>query len=185
MHRTPKRRLPPCDKISAKFVPAVFAVAVVAAVVWFAVQRETGFSLTIFVSVLVIACPCALGLATPTAIMVGTGKGAQEGILIKGGQALESAHKIDTVVFDKTGTVTNGKPVVTDIVPEAVTADELLMYAAAAEKGSEHPIGEAIAEHAREHGITVPDAMDFRAVRGRGIEAEADGKHLLLGNRLL
>lgn len=170
------------DKISGKFVPAVFAVAVVAAVIWFAVQRETGFSLTIFVSVLVIACPCALGLATPTAIMVGTGKGAQEGILIKGGQALESAHKIDTVVFDKTGTVTNGKPVVTDIVPETVTADKLLMYAAAAEKGSEHPIGEAIAEHARERAVTVPDATDFRAVRGRGIEAKTDGKHLLLGN---
>jgi cation transport ATPase len=119
----------------------------------------------VFVSVLVIACPCALGLATPTAIMVGTGKGAEHGILIKSGEALETAHKIDTVIFDKTGTLTEGKPTLTDLVPAGITDENyLLQITAAAEKGSEHPLGKSIIEAARSRGLELPAASDFRAI---------------------
>ena len=133
------------DVISGYFVPIVFAIAVIVSIAWFISGKDIEFALSIFIAVLVIACPCALGLATPTAIMVGTGKGAENGILIKGGEALESTHKINTIVFDKTGTITEGKPVVTDIITDGdINKDELLKIAASAEKGSEHPLGEAI-----------------------------------------
>ncbi|MFR2301855.1 MAG: heavy metal translocating P-type ATPase, partial [Clostridium paraputrificum] len=132
------------DIISGYFVPTVITLAVISSIVWAISGKGLEFSLTIFIAVLVIACPCALGLATPTAIMVGTGKGAENGILIKSGVALEGAHKINTVVFDKTGTITEGKPKVTDIVTKGLSEDELLRYASSAEKGSEHPLGEAI-----------------------------------------
>ena len=133
------------DIISGYFVPIVFGLAVIVAIAWYISGKDIEFALSIFIAVLVIACPCALGLATPTAIMVGTGKGAENGILIKGGEALESTHKINTIVFDKTGTITEGKPVVTDIMTNGnISLDELLKIAASAEKGSEHPLGEAI-----------------------------------------
>ena len=132
------------DIISAYFVPIVIGLAILSSVAWL-LAGETGvFALSIFISVLVIACPCALGLATPTAIMVGTGKGAEYGVLIKGGEALETTHKLTTIVFDKTGTITEGKPKVTDIVTTNLSKEQLLIYAASAEKGSEHPLGEAI-----------------------------------------
>ena len=148
---------------------------------------ETGvFSLTIFISVLVIACPCALGLATPTAIMVGTGKGAEYGVLIKSGVALETAHKIKTIVFDKTGTITEGKPKVTDIVvTNGITQNDLLQLAASAEKSSEHPLGEAIVKDAEEKGLEFKNLDFFKAIPGHGIEVKIDGKNILLGNRKL
>jgi Cu+-exporting ATPase len=144
------------------------------------------FALTIFISVLVIACPCALGLATPTAIMVGTGKGAENGILIKGGEALETTHKIQTIVFDKTGTITEGKPKVTDIVTSSgVERDYLLRITASAEKGSEHPLGQAIVQGAEEQGLPLFAVSHFEALIGRGIEAEINGVKALIGNRKL
>ena len=139
------------DVISAYFVPIVIALAFISAIGWYVSGENFDFALTIFISVLVIACPCALGLATPTAIMVGTGKGAENGVLIKGGEALETTYKLNTVVFDKTGTITEGKPVVTDILGE--DEDELLVIAASAEKGSEHPLGEAIVKGAKDRGL--------------------------------
>jgi P-type Cu+ transporter len=154
---------------------------------WYFFAGETGvFSLTIFISVLVIACPCALGLATPTAIMVGTGKGAEYGVLIKSGVALETAHKIKTIVFDKTGTITEGKPKVTDVVVTSeITEEYLLQLAASAEKGSEHPLGEAIVKDAEERGIEFKNLDFFKAIPGHGIEVKMDGKNILLGNRKL
>jgi len=175
------------DVISGYFVPIVMALAVVAGLAWyfFGGQSEI-FSLTIFISVLVIACPCALGLATPTAIMVGTGKGAEHGVLIKSGVALETAHKIKTIVFDKTGTITEGKPKVTDVVvTEDITENELLQLAASAEKGSEHPLGEAIVKGAEEKGLEFKKLDSFKAIPGLGIEVNIDGKNILLGNRKL
>ena len=140
--------------------------------------------MTIFISVLVIACPCALGLATPTAIMVGTGKGAENGILIKGGDALETAHKINTIVFDKTGTITEGKPTVTDILPIGnFDENQLLRLAASAEKSSEHPLGQAIVLGAQERELNLLAACDFNSITGRGIEAKIDGHVVLAGNR--
>ncbi len=135
------------DIISGYFVPIVMGIATISGIGWYLFQQDMTFSLTIFISVLVIACPCALGLATPTAIMVGTGKGADYGVLIKSGSALELAHKIDTVVLDKTGTITLGKPQVTDIVSEQFTDEEIIRLVASAEKGSEHPLAEAILEN--------------------------------------
>ena len=144
------------------------------------------FALTIFISVLVIACPCALGLATPTAIMVGTGKGAENGILIKGGEALETAHKITTIVFDKTGTITEGKPTVTDVLPVAgQDADALLRLAASAETASEHPLGQAIVHGAQAKGLMLLPVSNFTSVTGQGIEAVIDGQRVLAGNRKL
>lgn len=175
------------DIISGYFVPLVIILAVLAGLGWYFIGGESAlFALTIFISVLVIACPCALGLATPTAIMVGTGKGAEHGVLIKSGEALETAHKIDTVVFDKTGTITEGSPKVTDVfTADDITEQELLMISASAEKGSEHPLGEAIVLYAKDLGIKTTNASDFKAIPGHGIEVTIDNKQVLLGNRKL
>ncbi|MCL6570824.1 MAG: heavy metal translocating P-type ATPase [Bacillus sp. (in: Bacteria)] len=175
------------DIISGYFVPVVIAIAIFSAFAWYFFAGETGvFALTIFISVLVIACPCALGLATPTAIMVGTGKGAEYGVLIKSGVALETAHKINTIVFDKTGTITEGKPKVTDVVVTiGITEDYLLQIAASAEKGSEHPLGEAIVKGAEEKGLELKKLDFFNAIPGHGIEVKIDDKDILLGNRKL
>lgn len=173
------------DIISSYFVPIVIGLAIFASIAWL-IAGETGtFSLTIFIAVLVIACPCALGLATPTAIMVGTGKGAEYGVLIKGGEALEVTHQIDTIVFDKTGTITEGKPVVTDIVTKNISKDELLILAASSEKGSEHPLGEAIVKGAEEKNLELKEISNFNAIPGHGIQVEIEGKTILLGNKKL
>ena len=174
------------DVISSYFVPVVMGLALLSSVAWF-ISGETGvFALTIFISVLVIACPCALGLATPTAIMVGTGKGAEYGVLIKSGVALETAHKVQTIVFDKTGTLTEGKPKVTDIVTLDGTDQELLLQlAASAEKGSEHPLGEAIVKDAEEKSLEFKKVDTFKAIPGYGIEVTIEGNKILLGNRKL
>lgn len=174
------------DIIAGYFVPVVIIIAILSAAAWFLSGQSVIFSLTIFISVLVIACPCALGLATPTAIMVGTGKGAEYGVLIKGGEALETAHKIDTIVFDKTGTITEGKPVVTDIITEGAISDtELLRLSASAEKGSEHPLGEAIVNYANEKNLELLKVEGFHAIPGHGIEAIIGGQKILLGNKKL
>ncbi|MDR1107876.1 MAG: heavy metal translocating P-type ATPase [Spirochaetaceae bacterium] len=187
------------DIVSGYFVPIVCAIALAAGLAWFlaasagfavlpAGKSAPEFALTIFISVLVIACPCALGLATPTAIMVGTGKGAENGILIKGGQALETTHKINTIIFDKTGTLTEGKPEVTDVIIIAEnlpSADRLLQITASAEKGSEHPLGQAIVRQAQSRGLVLKDIENFRALPGRGIEAVLDRVTVLAGNRKL
>jgi Cu+-exporting ATPase len=171
------------DIIASYFVPVVIGIAILAGLAWFISGQSVVFSLTIFIAVLVIACPCALGLATPTAIMVGTGKGAEYGVLIKGGQPLETAHKVDTIVFDKTGTITEGKPVVTDILTtKQVNQKLLLQLAASAEKGSEHPLGEAIVNEANSKKISLLEMTDFISIPGHGIEAVIDHKTLLLGN---
>ncbi len=172
------------DVISGYFVPVVIAIAVLSALAWFFIGNENlEFSLNILISVLVIACPCALGLATPTAIMVGTGKGAENGVLIKSGVALEEAHKINTIVFDKTGTITEGKPKVTDIISASISEDELLKLAAAAEKGSEHPLGEAIVKEAENRNINLPQIKTFNSIPGEGIITNIEGKDIVIGNR--
>ena len=173
------------DIIAAYFVPTVMALAIIAAVGWLIAGESTVFALTIFISVLVIACPCALGLATPTAIMVGTGKGAEYGVLIKGGEALETTYKIDTIVFDKTGTITEGKPKVTDIICNGIKEEEVLVLAASAEKGSEHPLGEAIVREAEDRSLEFKSLEHFKAVPGHGIEVTIEGKDILLGNKKL
>ena len=173
------------DIIAAYFVPTVMALAIIAAVGWLIAGESTVFALTIFISVLVIACPCALGLATPTAIMVGTGKGAENGVLIKGGEALETTYKIDTIVFDKTGTITEGKPKVTDIICNGIKEEEVLVLAASAEKGSEHPLGEAIVKEAEDRSLEFKSLEHFKAVPGHGIEVTIEGKDILLGNKKL
>ena len=174
------------DIVSGYFVPAVCVIAVIAALAWYAATRDVQFALTIFIAVLIIACPCALGLATPTAIMVGTGKGAEYGILIKGGEALEMTHKIDTIVFDKTGTITEGKPEVTDILTAQGTGRErLLQIVASAEKGSEHPLGEAIVRSAEKGNMEFLKVEYFQALPGLGVEAEIDGVRSFIGNRKL
>ena len=173
------------DIISAYFVPIVIGLAILSSVAWL-LAGETGvFALSIFISVLVIACPCALGLATPTAIMVGTGKGAEYGVLIKGGEALETTHKLSTLIFDKTGTITEGKPKVTDIVTTNLSEEQLLIYAASAEKGSEHPLGEAIVRAAIDRGYQLCELESFNAIPGHGIEVGIQGKQMLLGNKKL
>ena len=173
------------DIISGYFVPTVITLAVISSIVWAISGKGLEFSLTIFIAVLVIACPCALGLATPTAIMVGTGKGAENGILIKSGVALEGAHKINTVVFDKTGTITEGKPKVTDIVTKGLSEDELLRYASSAEKGSQHPLGEAIVVAGVERGLELFDIASFKSVPGEGIVTLINDKNILIGNNKL
>ena len=170
------------DVISGYFVPVVIALAVVSAAAWMFAGEGIAFATEIFVSVLVIACPCALGLATPTAIMAGTGKAAEKGILFKSGASLETAHKIDTVVFDKTGTITEGKPDVTDILGFGIERDELLMLAASAEAGSEHPIGKAIADFGAARGLELVKPEAFAAVSGHGIKATVGGRELIIGN---
>ncbi len=171
------------DIVSGYFVPIVFAIAVLAFGGWMLAGKDFVFALTIFISVLVIACPCALGLATPTAIMVGTGKGAENGILIKGGDALETTHKIQTIVFDKTGTITEGKPEVTDIVTtNGFDKIKLLQLAASAEKGSEHPLGEAIVRAAVKENLSMLAVSGFEALTGRGIRVTIDSAEILAGN---
>ena len=175
------------DKISLYFVPIVLGLATLSALGWYFLAGESlGFSLSIFVAVLVIACPCALGLATPTAIMVGTGKGAENGILIKSGQALEAAYQLDTIVLDKTGTITVGKPSLTDLVPlGAFNRSDLLQLIASAEQHSEHPLAQAILEAAKEEGLDLLPVSHFEAMVGRGLSAQVEGKHLLVGNESL
>lgn len=170
------------DKISGIFVPTVFAIAVFSAVIWALTGKDFSFCLNVFISVLVIACPCALGLATPTAIMVATGKGAQNGILFKGGEPLEALSKADTVVFDKTGTLTKGDPQVTDILPVGISEEELLKYCASAEKKSEHLLGEAIV---KKYSGEYFDVTDFEALSGLGLRATVNGKQVFIGNREL
>ena len=181
--KAPIQRL--ADVISSYFVPIVIGIAAATFIIWYSIGPAPAltFALLNFVAVLIIACPCALGLATPTAIMVGTGKGAENGVLIRSGEALETAHKIKAIILDKTGTLTQGQPVVTDVV---VTPDfreeELLMMAASAERGSEHPLGESIVNAAKEKNLSLVDATEFNAIAGHGIEAKVNGKKVLLGN---
>ena len=174
------------DVISGIFTPIVLCIAIATFVAWFiAAPADVRFTMALinFVSVLIIACPCALGLATPTAIMVGTGKGAEHGVLIKGGEALETAHTLDTIILDKTGTITKGEPAVTDAIAVGdVTEDELLRLAASAERGSEHPLGEAIVRAAGARSATLSQPGRFNAIAGHGIEAEIEGRQVLLGN---
>ena len=170
------------DRVSGIFVPIVLGIALLTYVLWDAAGPFTP-ALINAVAVLVIACPCALGLATPTAIMVGTGKGAEAGILIKGGESLETAHRLDAVILDKTGTLTKGTPVVTDLLPlSGLTEEELLRLAASAERGSEHPLGKAIVEEADARGAELLDMRDFRAFPGHGLEANVGGRKIYLGN---
>ena len=170
------------DKIAGVFVPIVMTIALITAVVWLLAGAEFEFALSCAISVLVISCPCALGLATPVAIMVGTGKGAENGILIKSGEALEVTHNIQSVVLDKTGTITQGKPAVTDIHGVKTDSKELLKIAAAMEKKSEHPLAEAVLAKAEEEKISLPEASEFSAVAGMGIEAVIEGKKYYAGN---
>lgn len=174
------------DIVSGYFVPIVFVLAVAAFSAWMISGESLVFSLTIFIAILVIACPCALGLATPTAIMVGTGKGAEYGILIKGGEALETTHKINTIVFDKTGTITEGKPVVTDVITaEGAERKHIIQIAASAEKGSEHPLADAIVKAAENENLEFLKVDHFEAIPGHGIEVDINGIRVLLGNRKL
>ena len=175
------------DRVSAVFVPVVMTLALVAGLAWYLIGGQSwAFALTISIAVLVIACPCALGLATPTAIMVGTGKGAEQGILIKSGTALEMAHQVDAVVLDKTGTLTQGQPQVTDVLPlTGWTSDQLLALAAAAEVNSEHPLGQAIVAGARERELALPEVSDFQSLTGFGIQVRVDQVTYYLGNRRL
>jgi Cu+-exporting ATPase len=170
------------DKISAIFVPAVVAIAIIAFIIWMVSGQTFIFSLTVFIAVLIIACPCALGLATPTAVMVGTGLGAEHGILIKSAEALQRASQLKAIVFDKTGTLTKGEPEVTDLFGGG---RDLLLAAAVAEKRSEHPLGEAILKKAKDQGIDVPEPENFNSISGKGVEAKLKGETILLGNRKL
>ncbi|HZK26021.1 MAG TPA: heavy metal translocating P-type ATPase [Thermoclostridium sp.] len=174
------------DVIAGYFVPTVIIFAIVAAIGWRLAGQSTIFVLTIFVSILVIACPCALGLATPTAIMVGTGRGAEYGVLFKNGEALETAHKTDVIVFDKTGTITEGEPKVTDIIAaNGMEEDELLQLSASAERSSEHPLGQAIVNYAKEQNMSFLPFEHFEAIPGEGIEVIINGKNVLIGNKKL
>ena len=184
--KAPIQRL--VDKVAAVFVPAVMLIALGTFVVWYLVGPHPALTYALLnaIAVLIIACPCALGLATPTSIMVGMGKGAEHGVLIRSSEALETAHKIQAVILDKTGTLTRGEPQLTDVLPaEGFTEEELLQLAAAAERGSEHPLGESIVRAAQERGLELPAVKDFNAVPGHGIEATVDGRRVLLGNRKL
>lgn len=174
------------DKVSGVFVPVVISVAVLSTIIWLLFGASVEFALSIGISVLVVSCPCALGLATPTAIMVGTGKGAEQGILMRSAEALETAHKINTVVLDKTGTVTEGKPAVTDILPaSSCTQDHLLTIAYSLERLSGHPLGNAVAEYAQTQNTAYQPAADFTAIEGQGIAAVIDKKRCLAGNRAM
>ncbi len=183
--RAPIQKL--ADRVAAYFVPSVIAIATISFFWWYIPLGQTvAHSLVFFIAVLIIACPCALGIATPAAIMVGTGKGAENGLLIKGGEYLEKAHKLTTVVFDKTGTLTMGKPSVTDVVPlGSGQADEVLRLAASAEKGSEHPLGEAMVRAAYAKSLRMEDPQDFEAIPGYGVRAHIGSHAILLGNRIL
>lgn len=183
--RAPIQRI--ADQIAAYFVPAVIIIATTSALAWYFIGKiGLNFAILSFVSVIVIACPCALGIATPAALMVGTGKGAENGVLFKGGEDLEMAHNVRTLVFDKTGTLTKGEPSVTDIVPTSkMSENEILRLAAIAEKGSEHPLGEAIVRAAIDRRIPIEEAESFEAVPGKGVSATIARRKLLLGNRTL
>jgi Cu+-exporting ATPase len=196
--KAPIQRL--ADQISAVFVPIVVAIALATFLVWLIFGPQPSFNMAFvnFVAVLIIACPCALGLATPTAIMVGTGKGAENGVLIRSGGALETAHKVTAIILDKTGTLTQGKPAVTDVVtsskfevqssnlkPETLNVERLLQLVASAEKNSEHPLGQAIVKHAQEIGLSLTEPSEFGAVAGHGIRARIDGREVLIGNSKL
>ncbi len=172
------------DKVSGVFVPVVIVIALLTAVVWLAVGQTFEFALSNAIAVLVISCPCALGLATPVAIMVGTGKAAEYGILIKSAESLENLHSVDTVVLDKTGTITSGHPSVTDVVPltDSLSEAELLQEAAAVELGSEHPLAQAVVEKAKAEGLSIPSAETFEAQAGRGVRARVGGREYLAGN---
>lgn len=171
------------DKIAGIFVPIVIGIALVTFAVWVIAAHDFTMALNMAISVLVISCPCALGLATPTAIMVGTGRGANMGVLIKSAEALETLHNVDTVVFDKTGTITEGKPAVTDIMPFGVSDEELLRVAGAAESKSEHPLSVAVMERCQ--GMSLPEAKDFEQIEGRGLRCTIDGNTILAGNARL
>jgi len=184
--KAPIQRL--ADVIAGYFVPVVIGIALLTFLIWilFGPEPRLTFALLNFVAVMIIACPCALGLATPTAILVGTGKGAEKGILIKGGESLETAHKLDVIVFDKTGTLTQGEAVVTDVfTQDGVSQDELLRLAGSAEKSSEHPLGEAVVGAAEEREIPLVSSTHFQALEGRGVEAEVEGRRILLGKAQL
>ncbi|MFA5056070.1 MAG: heavy metal translocating P-type ATPase [Dehalococcoidia bacterium] len=183
--KAPVQRL--ADRVSAYFVPIVLAIGVVTFLAWYLSGYDLSFALKAFIAVIIVACPCALGLATPTAVIVGTGKGAENGILIKDAATLETACKVDTVVFDKTGTLTRGKPEVTDIITlsEAYSEDEILGFAVAVERRSEHHIGDAIVATAVERKISITDAADFSSVSGKGVEARCDGKSVIVANSRL
>ncbi len=173
------------DTVAGYFVPTVMAIAIIAAIVWTLAGKDITFVLTIFVSVLVIACPCALGLATPTAIMVGTGLGANHGILIKSGEALEISLKVNAVVLDKTGTITEGKPAVMKVISHSISEEELLYIAASCEQVSEHPLGQAIVNGAKEKGMELSQVSEFQSITGQGIEAVLEGKTYFIGNKKL
>jgi Cu+-exporting ATPase len=184
--KAPIQRL--ADYISSIFVPTVISIGLVTFLVWYffgPAEHKFTFALLNFIAVLIIACPCAMGLATPTAIMVGTGKGAEHGILFKNAESLERAQKIDTIVFDKTGTLTRGEPRVTDVIHDGMNEKDVLFYAASAEKGSEHPLGEAIVTAAREQGISLDQADEFSALPGHGIRATVKSREIMLGNERL
>ena len=192
--KAPVQRL--ADKIAAIFVPVVIVLALLVFAFWWSFGDSFGplpttpflFALMAFISVMIIACPCALGLATPTAIMVGTGKGAEMGILIKGGEALEQAEKLDTIVFDKTGTLTSGKPEVADVLlsPGAVLdTDHLLVLAGSLEKNSEHPLAQAVVSEVKKHGLRLETLSDFEALPGFGVQGKIEGKNIFLGNMKL
>lgn len=183
--RAPIQRL--ADKVSAYFVPSVVAVALAAFVLWLLIGPAPAvtFAILVFVAVLIIACPCALGLATPTALIVGIGKGAEQGVLVKQAEALETAHRVDTVVLDKTGTLTTGKPTVTGVTAVGIGERELLALAASAERGSEHPLAQAVLEEAQRCNLPLQPMSGLRSVPGQGIEAQVGGETVLLGNRLL
>jgi Cu+-exporting ATPase len=184
--KAPIQRL--ADVIAGYFVPIVISIAIATFIIWFNFGPEPAltFSLLNFVAVMIIACPCALGLATPTAVMVGTGKGAENGVLIKGGESLETAHKVNTIVFDKTGTLTKGEPEVVDILTlDSYTEADVLKFAASAEKASEHPLGEAIVKKAEERDLPLQDPEQFEAIEGRGITAQVYGEDVLVGSTAL
>lgn len=182
--KAPIQRL--ADVVVSYFVPVVVVIASLTFMSWyFLFDQSFFFALTATVSVLVVACPCAMGIATPTAVMVGLGKGAENGILIKGGEYLERVHKLDTIVFDKTGTLTKGEPILTDIIPLNYDEKKVLRLAAIAEKNSEHPLGEAIIKKAKEKKIKVPDSKIFETIPGHGVVSRYSGKKLLVGNRKL
>ncbi len=180
--KAPLQRL--ADRVSAYFVPAVVLIATASALLWYFVGGiGLAYSLLAFVSVVIIACPCALGIATPAALLVGTGKGAENGILIKGGDNLEEAHKVNTIIFDKTGTLTKGEPSVTDIVPIGkLSESQVLRYAGSVEQGSEHPLAQAVVRAATKSGIGLADPSEFEALPGLGVKAGVEGREVLLGN---
>ena len=180
--KAPLQRL--ADRVSAYFVPSVILIATTSFLFWYFIARiGLAFSLLAFVSVVIIACPCALGIATPAALLVGTGKGAENGILIKGGDQLEEAHKADTIIFDKTGTLTKGRPALTDIVAIGnLSETQILGYAGSVEKGSEHPLAQAVVNGARKMNVDLTDPSDFEALPGLGVKATVEGREVLLGN---